>query len=657
MKKIFTQRLFAYMLAALIVTITSIFVLQTVLTQRNNTASSRAKLQDVKEKLVSNEENIERLTNNLSEDNLAKTRAFADMLAADRTLAGDTDRLNEIRDRLMVNELHIIDKDGIITGSTIDSYVGFDMKSGEQSNAFMVIVDDPSIEIAQEPQVNVAEGVVMQYIGVARKDAKGLVQVGVRPEVLEDMLASTALDRVLKDIDFGEKGYVYAIDAASGEILAHPDAALIGTSAADAGFPSGLTGKGRARIGGVSGYYLAEEYEGKIIGTFMPANEYYAQRRDQTLVVSLSMVLIFGILLVLINQMVDSKIVQGINRITNSMKGIAEGNFNTAVHEDGNPEFVMLSGSMNKMVENISQNLRENEKLLEQQKRDMENTQMLIRNVKEACKELDVVSGENQENADHIYNGTGEQEKAVEDLKGIMNQLTRELNGSVDATVRITRETGHTTERITQTQGQMELLSDSMEKISEMSTAIEKIIGEINSIAQQTNMLSLNASIEAARAGAEGRSFAVVATQVKQLATEIQSLAGEVDNGVNEVEARANELSESISTSQQTLGQNLGIVSQTEGSFEKITTAAEGAVSVQAGISSVIDASQRELQTLCQFFDQIKDQYQKVVQHIDSTSQLGTTKSAMFEDIDNMISQIPPLVADLEAGGTAARPN
>ncbi len=541
MKKIFTKRLFAYMLAALIVTITSIFVLQTVITQRNNTASSRAKLQDVREKLVSNEENIERLTNNLSEDNLAKTRAFADILAADRTLAGDTVRLNEIRDRLMVNELHIIDKNGIITSSTIDSYVGFDMKSGEQSNAFMVIVDDPSIEIVQEPQVNVAEGVVMQYIGVARKDEKGLVQVGVRPEVLEDMLASTALDRVLKDIDFGEKGYIYAIDASSGEILAHPDAALIGTSATDAGFPSRLTGKGRARIGGVSGFYLAEEYEGKIIGTFMPANEYFTQRRDQTLVVSLSMVLIFGVLLVLINHMVDSKIVQGINRITNSMRGIAEGNFDTEVHEEGNPEFVMLSGSMNRMVENIGQNLRENEKLLERQKRDMENTQMLIQNVKDACRELDAVSGKNQENADHIYNGTGEQEKAVEDLKGIMNQLTRELNSSVDATVRITRETGHTTERITQTQGQMELLSDSMEKISEMSAAIEKIIGEINSIAQQTNMLSLNASIEAARAGEMGKGFAVVAAQVGELAARSAQAAKEtnelITNSINAVES------------------------------------------------------------------------------------------------------------------------
>ena len=56
MKKNFTKRLSAYMLAALLVTITAIFALQTVVSQRSNTSSSIAKLEDVKTKLAGNEE-------------------------------------------------------------------------------------------------------------------------------------------------------------------------------------------------------------------------------------------------------------------------------------------------------------------------------------------------------------------------------------------------------------------------------------------------------------------------------------------------------------------------------------------------------------------------------------------------------------------------
>lgn len=541
MKKIFTKRLSVYMLIAFLVTITAIFVLQTVIIQRSNSAASQTKMEDIKEKLAGNEENVKRLTDNLSEDNLAKTRAFADMLAVDPSIAKNKKKLNSIKDRLMVNELHIIDEKGIITSSTIDDYVGFDMKSGEQSNAFMVIVDDPSIEIVQEPQVNVAEGVVMQYIGVARSDAKGLVQVGVRPEVLENMLASTKIDVVLKDIDYGEKGYVYAIDAKDGKILAHKEASLIGKSAAKAGFPESFTGSGKATVNGVKGYYQAEEYNGQIIGTFMPSGEYYGERRNQTLVVTISMIIIFGVLLFMINKLVDKKIVQGINGISHAMKEISEGNFEITVNEKGNPEFIQLSDSINKMVESIGQNLLENERLLEHQKEDVENNRTLIQNIKNVCMDLDHVSGETQENADSIYHGTGEQEKAVEDLRQIMNRLTEELNNSVDASVNVTAETGNTVEKIRQTQSQMDLLKESMQKITDMSMAIETIISEINSIAEQTNLLSLNASIEAARAGEMGKGFAVVATQVGELAARSAQAANEtnelITNSIKAVES------------------------------------------------------------------------------------------------------------------------
>ena len=541
MKKIFTKRLFIYMLAAFLVTIVAIFVLQTVIIQRSNSAASQTKLEDVKAKLASNEENVKRLTDNLSEDNLAKTRAFADMLAVDPSIAKDKSKLDNIKDRLMVNELHIIDEKGIITSSTIDSYVGFDMTSGEQSNAFMVIVDDPSIEIAQEPQVNVAEGVVMQYIGVARTDAKGLVQVGVRPEILENMLASTEIDEVMKDIDFGDKGYVYAIDAKAGKILAHKESSLIGKSAEKAGFPKDFAGNGKAVVNGVKGYYQAEEYQGQIIGTFMPSGEYYGERRNQTLVVTVSMIVIFGVLLFMINQLVDKKIVQGINRISQSMKDISEGDFDITVDEQGNPEFSQLSDSINKMVTSIGRNMTENEELLEHQKEDMETNRILIQNIKDVCVDLEEVAGATQENADSIYHGTGEQEEAVEDLKQIMSQLTEELNNSVNASAAVTEETGSTVEKILQTRSQMDLLKDSMQKITEMSMAIETIIGEINSIAEQTNLLSLNASIEAARAGEMGKGFAVVATQVGELAARSAQAAREtndlITNSIKAVES------------------------------------------------------------------------------------------------------------------------
>lgn len=52
------------------------------------------------------------------------------------------------------------------------------------------------------------------------------------------------------------------------------------------------------------------------------------------------------------------------------------------------------------------------------------------------------------------------------------------------------------------------------------------------------------------------------------------------------------------------------------------------------------------LTQLCEFFNRTKAQYQDVVKHINYASSLGTTKSAMFEDIDNMMSQIPPIVKE-----------
>lgn len=73
----------------------------------------------------------------------------------------------------------------------------------------------------------------------------------------------------------------------------------------------------------------------------------------------------------------------------------------------------------------------------------------------------------------------------------------------------------------------------------------------------------------------------------------------------------------------QTVAQAQGEVDETYEMFDNITQAAEGAESVQKEISVVIDDSKTRL--------------------------LGTTKSVMYEDFDNMMSQIPPVIRDYNA--------
>lgn len=178
--------------------------------------------------------------------------------------------------------------------------------------------------------------------------------------------------------------------------------------------------------------------------------------------------------------------------------------------------------------------------------------------------------------------------------------------------------------------------------------SIQQCMNKIVSIADETNILAINASIEAARAGEQGKGFAVVAEKVRELAKEIKELTDDVDTGIHEVESGAGKLNESILASQQALDQGFGIVNGTSESFQKISTVAEGASTVQSEISDVIGDTQSALQVLCQFFDKIKLLNQEVVKHIGRASNLGTTKSAMFEDMDNMLSQIPPMIKDTD---------
>ncbi len=180
------------------------------------------------------------------------------------------------------------------------------------------------------------------------------------------------------------------------------------------------------------------------------------------------------------------------------------------------------------------------------------------------------------------------------------------------------------------------------ESVNQISDYMKKIIN----IASQTNLLALNASIEAARAGAAGKGFAVVATEVRELADEIKVMIDQVNASIANAGEESEKLSGLMENSIAAMDKSLQEVEETHATFDEIIESANGANAVQQEIADTADVAADELQKIGGRFDDINREYDDLVVQLGKVNEMGTTKSSVFEHIDNLVSQIAPIVKE-----------
>ncbi len=358
MQKTFNKYTFIIMTAAifLILFINFVFTYHSIESQQFNTF--RTKIEQVIHTLENNQAELLLLKESLDEDYLTRAKAAAYVLDRQEELSLDVPEMQHLAHILNVDELHVIDENGIIVFGSVPQYIGIDMADHPQTSAFLAMLDseDEDAYLIQDAQPNAAENKVMQYVGVAKKTKKGIVQVGFEPKRQMDAQSRNTYDYIFSKFptDVGED--IFAVDCVTGEVVGH--------SGSMENLGSGnyyelnqlmdcMDGSYQKGKDGESVYILSRKYEDVLICAMLPKDIMFRKLKETVINTLLYLLFIMAAVIVLLNYLVKRRVIDGIHSINDKLSFITEGNFDTMVEVGGNREFEELSSGINTMVKSI----------------------------------------------------------------------------------------------------------------------------------------------------------------------------------------------------------------------------------------------------------------------------------------------------------------
>ena len=342
LSEIFQKNLLIVMLVAYLFTCVVSYVLQNhiAITDINNIL--KANLQDVKNDISTT-----------SDNNLLKiTQIIADYL--DQQSALSNEMLVYLAETNGVSEISYVDYHGFICYSTNSSYIGFDMRTGGQSKAFMILLeDDDTVQFVQKLMpISYDSSISYKYAGICLKRG-GFVQVGYDVQHFQEDITSE-LSIIANNRHVGESGSIVIIDE-NMKIVSAADSSFYGYEIpkenADAlvNQESNVVYKGN--VNGTEYYYMLEQVEGYYIIILYPASE-ADFARDVSLYLNTFMeVIVFAGLFILTYFMVKFLVVKNIIKVDASLNKITEGNLDTIVDVKTTQEFEELSAGINQTVD------------------------------------------------------------------------------------------------------------------------------------------------------------------------------------------------------------------------------------------------------------------------------------------------------------------
>ena len=264
----------------------------------------------------------------------------------------DSALLNELGKEFDIAEINIIDSRGIITASTYENFLEYDMRGGSQSAEFLVLLDGKTKEYVQNYQPTSSDPTISRkYAGIVLNDG-GFVQVAYDAERFQKDIDDVVVG-VTRNRHVGENGCI---------IIAGEDWNIVsdrhGNEEKNLDFSGVYIDRSTMPEGDL---FNAVVYDDDAICSYIVSEGYYIVAvlprteamfsRDISVYITVFMeFVVFGMLFIVVYFLIKKLVVDNMAKINRSLAKITSGNLDTVVDVRTNEEFASLSDDINSTV-------------------------------------------------------------------------------------------------------------------------------------------------------------------------------------------------------------------------------------------------------------------------------------------------------------------